>query len=48
MEGLWRKRSMAYIGNEGQMRLSCQTLVNGDVEVVTQPSLNLFGENFFS
>ena len=40
--------SLAYIGHEDTMRLSCQTLVNGDVEVVTQPSLNLFGENFFS
>lgn len=40
--------SMAYVGNEGQMRLSCQTKVLGDVEVVTQPELNLFGENFFS
>ena len=42
------KMSMAYIGNEGQMRLACQTLVNGDVDVVTQPQFNLFGENFFS
>jgi ferredoxin len=42
------KMSMAYIGNEEQMRLSCQTQVNGDVDVVTQPELNWFGENFFS
>jgi len=40
--------SMAYIGNEGNMRLSCQTQVQGDMDVVTKPPLNLFGENFFS
>jgi ferredoxin len=40
--------SMAFIGNEETMRLSCQTLVEGDIEVETGPELNLFGENFFS
>jgi ferredoxin len=40
--------SLAYIGNEAQMRLACQTRVNGDITVTTQPPLNLFGENFFS
>ena len=40
--------SMAYIGNEETMRLACQTQVLGDVEVVTRPELNLYGENFFS
>jgi ferredoxin len=39
---------MAYIGNETTMRLSCQTLVYGDMEVETGPPLDLFGENFFS
>jgi ferredoxin len=39
---------MAFIGNEESMRLSCQTLVEGDIEVETGPELNLFGENFFS
>ena len=39
---------LAFIGNEGTMRLSCQTLVNGDMEVETGPELDLFGENFFS
>ncbi len=39
---------LAYIGNEDNMRLACQTLVNGDMEVETGPPLNLFGENFFS
>jgi ferredoxin len=40
--------SMSYIGNEANMRLSCQTQVQGDMDVVTKPPLNLFGENFFS
>jgi ferredoxin len=40
--------SLAYIGHEDTMRLSCQTQVNGDMDVVTTPDLNLFGENFFS
>jgi ferredoxin len=39
---------MSYIGNEDTMRLACQTLVNGDMEVETGPPLNLFGDNFFS
>ena len=39
---------LAYIGNEDTMRLACQTLVMGDMEVETGPELNLFGENFFS
>jgi 2Fe-2S ferredoxin len=47
-EGLRLKVSMDYIGHEGEMRLSCQTLVNGDVDVLTQPPVNWFGENFFS
>lgn len=39
---------MAYIGHEENMRLACQTLVEGDIEVESGPELNLFGENFFS
>jgi ferredoxin len=39
---------MAFIGNEDTMRLACQTLVYGDMEVETGPELNMFGENFFS
>jgi ferredoxin len=50
--GWWEKTrfkvSVAYIGNEDTMRLSCQTRVMGDMTVETQPPLNLFGENFFS
>ena len=40
--------ALAFVGNEDTLRLSCQTLVNGDIEVETAPSLDLFGENFFS
>ena len=39
---------LAYIGNEESMRLACMTKVLGDVEVVSSPEVNLFGENFFS
>jgi ferredoxin len=48
LERMRLKVSMAYIGNENTMRLACQTSVNGDMEVLTKPSLNLYGENFFS
>ena len=40
--------SLAYIGNESTMRLACQTKVNGDITVTTCPSMNMYGENFFS
>jgi len=40
--------SLAYIGNEDTMRLACQTKVEGDMDVETQPPMNLYGENFFS
>ena len=39
---------LAYIGNEGQMRLACMTRVFGDIEVESSPNVDLFGENFFS
>ncbi|HEV2971611.1 MAG TPA: 2Fe-2S iron-sulfur cluster-binding protein [Pirellulales bacterium] len=42
------KVSMAYVGNEDTMRLSCQTQVMGDMTVETRPALNLYGDNFFS
>lgn len=38
----------AYIGNEDKMRLACRTKVNGDMDVVTCPPLNLTGDSFFS
>jgi ferredoxin len=40
--------ALAYVGNESTLRLACQTLVNGDIEVETAPQMDLFGENFFS
>jgi ferredoxin len=40
--------AMAYVGHEDTMRLSCKTQVYGDIDVVTRPPMNLFGENFFS
>lgn len=48
IERLRLKFSFAYIGNEETMRLACQTTVNDDIEVVTTPPLNLYGENFYS
>ena len=39
---------LAFIGHEDTMRLACMTQVNGDIEVESNPELNLFGENFFS
>jgi ferredoxin len=38
---------LSSIGHENEMRLSCQTVVNGDCSVVTRPSLNLSGDNFW-
>lgn len=46
--GLDPMPTMAYLGNEETMRLSCQVTVHGDMEVETCPELDLFGENFFS
>jgi ferredoxin len=47
MEKMRLKVSMAAVGHD-DMRLACQTLVKGDMDVVTKPPLNLYGENFFS
>jgi ferredoxin len=48
LESARLKMSLAYIGHEDTMRLACQTTVNGDMEVQTQPPMNWFGDNFFS
>lgn len=40
--------AFAYIGNEDTMRLACKVTIQGDMEVVTRPEFNLFGESFFS
>lgn len=37
----------ARLGNENEMRLSCRTKVNGDIEVETQPEMNWHGERFW-
>lgn len=39
---------LAYVNHEDQMRLACQVRVNGDIEVESGPTVDLFGENFFS
>jgi ferredoxin len=48
LEKMRLKVSLAYVGHEDTMRLACQTEVNGDMEVQTQPPMNWFGDNFFS
>lgn len=40
--------ALAFVGHEDEMRLACMTTVHGDIEVETNPEVNLFGENFFS
>jgi ferredoxin len=47
-ERMRMKFCMAFIGHEDTMRLACRTKVYGDVDVVTKPELDLYGENFFS
>ena len=37
----------AYIGNEDELRLSCQCKVNGDVTVESQAPCNWHGEKFW-
>ena len=39
--------SLATIGHEDEMRLSCQTRVHGDCTVELTPSFNWSGENFW-
>jgi 2Fe-2S ferredoxin len=39
--------SLAVIGHEDEMRLSCQVRVNGDCTIETRPPLNISGENFW-
>ena len=35
------------LGNEKELRLACQTRVNGDIEVETQPEMNWHGDHFW-
>ena len=39
--------SIASIGHEDEMRLSCQAHVQGDCTIETRPAPNLYGENFW-
>jgi ferredoxin len=48
LEKVRLKVSLARIGHEDTMRLSCQTRVMGDMTVETKPPVDWFGENFFS
>ena len=38
---------LATLGHEDEMRLSCQTTVNGDCTIETRPAFNWTGENFW-
>jgi ferredoxin len=40
-------KSMAVIGHEDEMRLSCQCQVKGDCTIETKPAFNWSGENFW-
>ncbi len=40
--------AMAKIGHEDEMRLACQTTVNGDIEVETCPPMNWHGDKFWA
>ena len=39
--------SLASIGHEDEIRLSCQVQVNGDCTIETHPAFNWSGENFW-
>ncbi|HXG13290.1 MAG TPA: 2Fe-2S iron-sulfur cluster-binding protein [Gemmataceae bacterium] len=40
-------KSLAVIGHEDEMRLSCQVDVHGDCTIETRPEFNWCGENFW-
>jgi ferredoxin len=40
-------KSLAVIGHEDEMRLSCQVDVHGDCTIETRPEFNWSGENFW-
>src|SRR5262245_20823253 len=50
-KGIWEKirlaTMMSAIGHENEIRLACQTRVNGDCTIETGTALNLVGENFW-
>jgi ferredoxin len=39
--------SMAIVGHENEMRLSCQVQIYGDCVIETKPAFNWSGENFW-
>jgi ferredoxin len=39
--------AFASIGHENEIRLSCQTTVNGDCSIEVRPEFNMSGENFW-
>ncbi len=55
-QSMWEKLWMflnplpffARLGQEKQIRSACQTKVQGDIEVETQPGVNWHGERFWS
>ncbi|MBT4867410.1 MAG: 2Fe-2S iron-sulfur cluster binding domain-containing protein [Planctomycetaceae bacterium] len=55
-QGLWEKMwfylnpiaFFARIGQEDNLRLSCQTTIHGDVEVESQPEFNWHGDKFWA
>jgi ferredoxin len=55
-QGLWEKLRLilgpitffARLGNEKELRLSCQTKVTGDIDVETQPGVNWHGDKFWA
>jgi ferredoxin len=53
-QGLWERLRLSFIdtwfhrlGNEAQLRLACQTTVQGDCEIETKPAPNYHGERFW-
>ncbi len=47
IEKITLARSFSSIGHESEMRLACQTAVNGDCTIETKPAANWYGENFW-
>jgi hypothetical protein len=39
--------SLAIVGHEDEMRLSCQVQIFGDCAIETRPAFNWSGENFW-
>jgi len=55
-QGFWEKLNLIFLnpfgffarlGHEDELRLACQTKVQGDVEVETRPAFNWHGERFW-